>query len=73
MDLTVVVPTHLHMFIVSHICDRCNVNTNNLVVYLLQSDDGKSFNVVCRLDTAVELEYYKHGGILQYVIRKLMG
>lgn len=25
-----------------------------------------------RIDTAVELEYYKNGGILQYVLRKLM-
>ncbi len=27
--------------------------------------------VVCRIDTGNELEYYKHGGILQYVLRNL--
>ncbi|WP_066558108.1 aconitate hydratase AcnA [Croceicoccus bisphenolivorans] len=30
-----------------------------------------SFEVTCRIDTANELEYYKNGGILQYVLRKL--
>ncbi len=30
-----------------------------------------SFTAQCRIDTANEMEYYKHGGILQYVIRGL--
>jgi aconitate hydratase len=33
---------------------------------------GKKFNVVCRLDTEPEVEYFKNGGILHYVLRKLM-
>lgn len=33
---------------------------------------GKKFNVVCRLDTEPEIEYLKNGGILNYVLRKLM-
>jgi aconitate hydratase len=32
----------------------------------------KRFEVLARIDTAVELEYYKHGGILQFVLRELM-
>lgn len=28
--------------------------------------------VLCRIDTADELEYYRHGGILPYVVRKLV-
>lgn len=32
---------------------------------------GKTFEVKARLDTDVELEYFKNGGILQYVLRKL--
>ncbi len=32
---------------------------------------GKSFNVKVRLDTDVEIEYFKNGGILQYVLRRL--
>ena len=27
--------------------------------------------ILCRLDTLVELDYFKHGGVLQYVLRKL--
>jgi aconitate hydratase len=36
--------------------------------------DGKkqSFKAVARIDTAVELDYYRHGGILQFVLRQLM-
>ena len=30
-----------------------------------------SFTAKCRIDTANEMEYYLHGGILQYVLRKL--
>ncbi|MEM1962889.1 MAG: hypothetical protein QW137_03695, partial [Candidatus Caldarchaeum sp.] len=38
------------------------------------SDNGevKKFNVITRLDTKIEVEYYKHGGILQYVLRRIM-
>ena len=31
----------------------------------------KSFTTKCRIDTANEMEYYRHGGILHYVLRKL--
>ena len=37
----------------------------------VKTDDGKSFDVKCRLDTDVEIQYYKNGGILLYVLRKL--
>jgi len=30
-----------------------------------------AFDVLVRLDTGVEVEYYRHGGILPYVLRKL--
>jgi aconitate hydratase len=33
----------------------------------------KKFEVVARIDTVVELDYYRHGGILQYVLRQLLG
>jgi len=32
----------------------------------------ESVQVLCRIDTANELEYYLHGGILQYVLRQLL-
>jgi aconitate hydratase len=37
------------------------------------SDAGKviGFKVLVRIDTPQELQYYKHGGILEYVLRQL--
>ena len=29
------------------------------------------FKALCRIDTPVEVDYYRHGGILQYVLRKM--
>ncbi|MEB2311128.1 MAG: aconitate hydratase AcnA [Sorangiineae bacterium] len=44
-----------------------------LVVSAAGADGSvKSFEVVARIDTAVELDYYEHGGILQYVLRQLL-
>jgi aconitate hydratase len=34
--------------------------------------DGRSFDVVVRFDTEVELTYFRHGGILNYMIRKML-
>ncbi|HZP43322.1 MAG TPA: aconitate hydratase AcnA [Candidatus Binatia bacterium] len=38
-------------------------------------DDGRvtEFQVVARVDTLDDVEYYRHGGLLQYVLRKLVG
>ena len=36
-----------------------------------ESGQEKSFEVLARVDTPVEIEYYKHGGILQYVLRQM--
>jgi aconitate hydratase len=33
--------------------------------------DGREFRVDVRIDTAMELDYYRHGGILPYVLRSL--
>ncbi|PAA94456.1 hypothetical protein BOX15_Mlig011853g1 [Macrostomum lignano] len=38
----------------------------------VSTDSGLEFQGKCRFDTEVELEYYRHGGILQYMIRKLI-
>jgi aconitate hydratase len=34
--------------------------------------DGKSFNAIVRIDTPGEADYYRHGGIMQYVLRSLL-
>ncbi|HEX6769976.1 MAG TPA: aconitate hydratase AcnA [Candidatus Binatia bacterium] len=38
------------------------------------ADDGDAteFKVICRIDTPAELDYYRHGGILEYVLRQLL-
>jgi aconitate hydratase len=33
-------------------------------------DTPISFSVLCRIDSPIELEYYRHGGILPYVLRE---
>jgi aconitate hydratase len=43
------------------------------VKVIAKSDDGKTteFEARLRIDTPKELDYYQHGGILQYVLRQL--
>jgi len=38
------------------------------------TQDGKTitFQAKCRIDTPIEVDYYRHGGILQYVLRDVM-
>lgn len=33
---------------------------------------GKCFKAKCRIDTDVEVEYFRNGGTLQYVLRNLL-
>jgi aconitate hydratase len=44
------------------------------VTVRVTADDGstKILTVTVRIDTPVEVEYYRHGGILQYVLRGLL-
>ena len=39
-----------------------------------KGDNGKTieFKAKARIDTPQEVEYYRHGGILQYVLRNLL-
>jgi aconitate hydratase len=39
-----------------------------------RSGDGSevSFQVECRIDSEVELDYYRHGGVLQFVLRRML-
>jgi len=47
-----------------------NLNVNQDVVVVTST--GKSITTTCRLDTDPEVAFYQNGGILQYVLRKLM-
>lgn len=44
------------------------------VTLIIHRKDGstQSVKLLCRIDTAIEVDYYKHGGILPYVLRELM-
>jgi len=33
----------------------------------------KTIDLKCRIDTAIEIEYIEHGGVLHYVLRDLAG
>jgi aconitate hydratase len=42
---------------------------------LMFKDEGgktKPVEAICRIDTPYELQYYQHGGILQFVLRQLL-
>ncbi|WP_027849723.1 aconitate hydratase AcnA [Marinospirillum minutulum] len=44
-----------------------------LQVQLTRKDGSQeTINTLCRIDTGNELDYYRHGGILHYVLRKLI-
>ena len=44
------------------------------VTLVIRSPDGsrREIELLCRIDTAIEVDYYLHGGILPYVLRELM-
>jgi aconitate hydratase len=45
----------------------------DLQVQITRADGSKAeITVKCRIDTAIEVDYYRHGGILPFVLRELM-
>ncbi len=44
------------------------------VAIRVRREDGTetTVTVVCRIDTPIEMEYYRHGGLLQYVLRRML-
>jgi aconitate hydratase len=50
-----------------------NRGAAKFVTVIAKTDDGKvtQFEARLRIDTPKELDYYQHGGILQYVLRQL--
>ena len=51
-----------------------NRGAAKFVKVIARTDDGKTteFEARLRIDTPKELDYYQHGGILQYVLRQLL-
>jgi aconitate hydratase len=52
-----------------------DIGNSKQATVVATDDDGneKRFTVNVRLDTPKEVQYYKHGGILHYVLRQLAG
>ena len=44
----------------------------NVKVTIASEKGEKKIDALCRIDTANELEYYRHGGILHYVLRSML-
>jgi aconitate hydratase len=45
----------------------------DLTVVITRKDGSKqNVRVLCRIDTPIEVDYFRHGGILPYVLRELM-
>jgi aconitate hydratase len=42
------------------------------VVITREDGSKKTFTVTCRIDTPNEVDYYQHGGILQFVLRQII-
>jgi aconitate hydratase len=49
-----------------------DMNKGNMPSEVVVTADGKEFRAVVRIDTPGEAEYYRHGGIMQYVLRSLL-
>ena len=51
-----------------------NLKPGTIMAVTATAPDGseKTFNAKVRIDTLVEMEYFRHGGILQFVLRKLL-
>jgi aconitate hydratase len=47
------------------------MNKGNMPNEVVVSADGHEFHAIVRIDTPGEAEYYRHGGIMQYVLRSL--
>jgi aconitate hydratase len=51
-----------------------NIKPQQNLTLSITYPDGtkKEVKVLCRIDTPIEVEYYKHGGILPFVLRQLL-
>lgn len=49
-----------------------NIPTKPADIVDIETDTGKKFSVKTRFDTDVEMLYFVNGGILNYMIRKMI-
>ncbi len=60
------------VYSISGIADGLTPGSQVSIAAIRAHGDIVTFNVVARIDTPVELDYYRHGGILQYVLRQIL-
>jgi aconitate hydratase len=48
------------------------LNSGKIPATVQVSAGGKNFTAKVRIDTPGEADYYRHGGIMQYVLRSLI-
>ena len=58
-------------FEVTGIADELTPRGEALVRTVAEDGDRREFTVTVRIDTPEEIDYYRHGGILPYVLRQL--
>ncbi len=49
-----------------------SIKPNSELVCEINSKDKRSIKLLCRIDTVKELDYYRQGGILQYVLNSII-
>jgi aconitate hydratase len=51
-----------------------NIEPQQMLTVVMTRADGtrQEFPALCRIDTAVEVDYYRHGGILPFVLRGIL-
>ncbi|WP_011255884.1 aconitate hydratase AcnA [Ehrlichia ruminantium] len=54
------------------ITGKIGINQELKCMILRQNGSSQSITVVCNLNTAIEVEYFKSGGVLQYVLMRMM-
>jgi aconitate hydratase A / 2-methylisocitrate dehydratase len=47
------------------------INSGKIPNEVTVTADGREFRATVRIDTPGEAQYYRHGGIMQYVLRSL--
>jgi aconitate hydratase len=53
-------------------CEECFTPQQELTLEVVRNGDKRQIQLLSRLDTPLEIEYYRHGGILPFVLRQLI-
>ncbi|MBW2567922.1 MAG: aconitate hydratase AcnA [Deltaproteobacteria bacterium] len=59
------------LYSINGIQNKLKPNKELLVSVHGKDNRKKEFQVIVRIDSAIEIDYYRHGGILAYVLRRL--